>query len=103
MIIFTAHATYLFHALDLVLFDVLKTVKKAAHGNIGNDSVHNQIRKLLSAEKEVVQLFTTQHAFRKAGLTSDLMSRPARLVFNEEALRSNQRLSKIWNFVIFVD
>jgi hypothetical protein len=38
-IMFPIHATYLFQALDLVLFNVLKIIKTTAHGDFGDDSV----------------------------------------------------------------
>jgi hypothetical protein len=46
-IVFSAHTVHIFQIVDLILFGALKTIKKTAHGDFGNDSIRDQIRKLL--------------------------------------------------------
>jgi hypothetical protein len=46
-IVFPAHTTSLFQALDLVLFGAMKTIKKTTHGDFGDDSMRDQVTKLL--------------------------------------------------------
>jgi hypothetical protein len=101
--VFPAHTAHLFQALDLVLFGILKTIKKTTHSDFGNDSVRDQITKLLQAYEQILTSFTIRGAFRKVGFTTDVKSKPVRLVFNEEILRENSGFSKIWNFNISVD
>jgi hypothetical protein len=97
-IVFPAHVTHLFQTLDLVLFDTLKTIEKTNQGDLGDDSVTDQIRKLLQAYGQVATSFTIRYAFRKAGITPDVTSRPVRLVFNQEVLQQNQGFSEICQF-----
>jgi hypothetical protein len=95
--VFPAHATHLFHGLDLVLFGTLKTIKKTIDGDFGDDSVWDQITKLLQAYEQVSTSFTIRGAFRKAGFFPDVRSKPIRLVFNKGILRENPGFSQIWN------
>jgi tRNA(Ser,Leu) C12 N-acetylase TAN1 len=97
---FPAHMTFLYEALDLVLFGSLKTIKKTTHGDFGDDSVQDQITKLLQASEQILTSFTIRVAFKKAGLIAYVSSKPVRLVFNEEILRENLGFSEIWNFNI---
>jgi hypothetical protein len=50
-IVFPAHTTRLFQGLDLVLFDALKTIKKTTHGYFDDDSLRDQITKLLQGHE----------------------------------------------------
>jgi hypothetical protein len=88
-ILFLAHTTHLFQALDLVLFGALKTIKNTTHGGFGDDSVVDQVPKLLQAYEQVSTSFTIRGAFRKAGFFPDVRSKPIRLIFNEGILREN--------------
>jgi hypothetical protein len=102
-IVFLDHTTYVVQALDLVLFCALKTIKKTTHGDIGDDSVLDQVIKLLQAYEQVSTSFTIRGAFRKAGFFPDVRSKSIRLVFNERILRENLDFSEIWNWNIPVD
>jgi tRNA(Ser,Leu) C12 N-acetylase TAN1 len=102
-IVFPAHTAHLFQALYLALFSVLKIIKKTAHSDFGDDSLRDQITKLLQAYEQVSTSFTIRGVFRKAGLTADVSSKSIRLVFNKEILRENLGFSEIWNFNIPVD
>jgi hypothetical protein len=102
-IVFPDHTTHLFQALDLVLFGALKTIKKITHGDFGNDSVRDQVTKLLQTYEQVSTSFTIRGAFRKAGFSPDVRSKPIRLVFNEGILRENPGFSEISNWHIPVD
>jgi hypothetical protein len=102
-IVFPAHTTHLFQGLDLVLFGALKTVKKTTHGDFGEDSVREQITKLLQAYEQVSTSFTIRGSFRKAGFVPDVRSKPIRINFNEEILRENPGFSEIWNLNVSVD
>jgi hypothetical protein len=44
-----AHAINIFQALDLVFFRTLKKLNQTARGNFGDDSVNDQIAKLVQA------------------------------------------------------
>jgi hypothetical protein len=94
-LVFPAHTTYLFQALDIVLFGALKTIKKTTHGDFGDDSVRDQVTNLLQAYEQVSTSFTIRGAFRKAGFFPDVRSKPIRLVFNEGILRENPGFSEI--------
>jgi hypothetical protein len=102
-IVFPTHTTRLFQALDLVLFDALKTIKKTTLGEFGDDSVRDQVTKLFQAYERVSTSFTIRGAFRKAGFFPDFRSKPIWLVFNQEIFRENPGFSKIWNWNIPVD
>jgi hypothetical protein len=81
----------------------LNTIKKKVHGHFGDDSVREQITKLLQAYVQVSTSFTIGGAFRKAGFAPYVRSKPVRLVFDEEILRENPGFSEIWNFNISID
>jgi hypothetical protein len=102
-IVFPAHTTQIFQALDLVLFGAFTTIKKTTHGDFDDDSVRDQITKLLHAYKQVLTSFTICGAFRKAGFFPDVRLKPIWLVFNKGILRENPGFSEIWNWNIPVD
>jgi hypothetical protein len=72
-IVFPAQITNLFQGLDLGLFGAMKTMKKTAHGDFGDDSVRDQITKLLQTCEQVSKSFTIRGAFKRqdSSQTSD--------------------------------
>jgi hypothetical protein len=102
-IVFPTHTIHLFQTLDLVLFGILKTIKKITHSDFGDDSVRDQITKLLQTYEQVSTLFTIHSIFKKTGFIADVRLKPVRLAFNKEIFRENLGFSEIWNFNILVD
>jgi hypothetical protein len=102
-VVFPTHTTHFFQSLDLILLSALKTIKKTTHGDFCDDSVRDQIAKLLQSDEQVSTSFTIHMAFRKAGFFPDVRSKPIRLVFNERILCENPGLSEFWNCNIPVD
>jgi hypothetical protein len=102
-VLFPTHTTNIFQALDLVLFDAMKGIKKTANGDFGDDSVQDYITKLLQAYEQVAISFTIHGVFRKAGLIPEFKSRLLQLRFSEDVLRANPCFSEIWNFNISLD
>jgi hypothetical protein len=49
---FPAHTTHLFQALDLVFFGSLKHLKVTAAGEFGDDSVDEQISKMIQVDEQ---------------------------------------------------
>jgi hypothetical protein len=94
-IMFPAHTTRLFQGVELVLFAALKIIKKKTRGDFGDDSVRDQINRLLQAYEQVSTSFTIRRAFKTTGFFPGVRSKPIRLVFNEGILRGNPGLSEI--------
>jgi hypothetical protein len=101
-VVFPVHTTHFFWALDLVLFDAIKSIKKTSRGDFGDDSVPCHITKLLQTHDQVATSFIIRNAFRKARLTPELTVRLFRLDFNENVLRANQGFSEIYNLSIAI-
>jgi hypothetical protein len=75
-IVLLTHIIHVFQELDLVLFGSLKTIKKTTHGDFNNDSVRDQVTKLLQAYEQVSTSFIIRGAFRKARFFPDVRSKP---------------------------
>jgi hypothetical protein len=95
-IVFPAHTTNIFQALDLAFFGVLKKLKQTATGEFDDDSMNDQITKLVHAYEQTATSITIRGCFRKAGLYPDIGSRPCKLRFDEERLRTNPGFKEIW-------
>jgi hypothetical protein len=85
-----AHTTNIFQALDLVFFDALKKLKAAAHCEFGDDSVDDQISKLVQAYQQTGTSSTIRGSFRQAGMVPDTPVRPFKLAFKEERIRGER-------------
>jgi hypothetical protein len=92
---FPAHTTNLFQGLDFVLFDALKKLKATAEGEFGDDSVCDQISRLVQAYQQTATSGTAGGSFRKAEIVPDTSVRPFKLAFEEERIRGNEGFREI--------
>jgi hypothetical protein len=96
-IVFPAHTTNIFQALDLVFFGALKKLKQTATGEFDDESMNDQITKLIQAYEQTATSMTIRGSFRRAGLCPDMGSRPFKLRIDEEVLKSNPGFKEIWD------
>jgi hypothetical protein len=95
-IIFPAHTTNLFQALDLVFFGVLKKLKASATGEFDDDCVKGQVTKLIRAYEQTATSWTMRESFRKAGFEHDTATRSFKLRVVQERLRENPGFQEMW-------
>jgi hypothetical protein len=88
-IVFLFHVINLFQVLDLSCFGVLKHRKAAAEGRFDEESVNNQIAKLLQAHEQTTISFNIRGSFRRAGLYLNTASKSFKIGFIEEAVQVN--------------
>jgi hypothetical protein len=96
-LVFPAHTTNLFQALDLVFFGAMKNNKNHLVDEPEAASIQGQIWKLIRAYEQTATSFTIRSCFRKAGLSPNTRNRPYRLEFDEEALRGNAGFKELWD------
>jgi hypothetical protein len=97
VVVFPAHTTSMFQALDLVFFGALKKLKETATGEFDDDSMNDQITKLIHAYEQTVTSMTIRGPFRRAGMYPDMGSRPFKLRIDEEMATSNPGFKEIWD------
>jgi hypothetical protein len=102
-VVFPTHTTHFFPKSGPDIIKCFEDNQKTTHGDFCDDSVRDQIAKLLQADEQVTTSFTIRVAFKKAGFFPDVRSKPIRLVFNEGILCENPGLSEFWNCNIPVD
>jgi hypothetical protein len=95
-IAFPAHTTNVLQALDLVFFGAMKKLKATGRGELSEDSISEQILKLVQAYEQTATSITVRGSFRRGGLSPDLGSRPFKMRFDEEQLRSNPGFRELW-------
>jgi hypothetical protein len=95
-IVFPAHTTNIFQALDLVFFAALKKIKQTVTGEFDENSVREQITTLIQAYKRTATSATIRGSFRRAGLCPMSEIRPVRLEFDEERSRGNPGFRESW-------
>jgi hypothetical protein len=83
-----------------VFFDVLKKPEPTAQGEFEDDSVNDQITKLVRASEQTAISDTLRASFRKAGIVPDTSSHRVRLRFDEGRLRENEGFREIWDWDI---
>jgi hypothetical protein len=88
-IVFPAHTTNIFQALDLVFFAALKKMKQTATGEFDEKSVREQNTKLIQAYEQTATSSTIRGSFRRTGLSPKSGTKPFRLQFDGEKLREN--------------
>jgi hypothetical protein len=86
-IVFPAHTTNIFQALDLVFVAPLKKMKQTATGEFNENSVREQIAKLIQGYKQTATSATIRRSFRRAGLCPVSEIRLFRLQFDKERSR----------------
>jgi hypothetical protein len=96
-VVFPAHTTNIFQALDLVFFSALKKLKETTTGEFDDDSVNEQITKLVHAYEQTATSMNIRGSFRRAGMFPDVGSRPYKIRFDEEQLRKNPGFKEIWD------
>jgi hypothetical protein len=87
VLIFPAHTTNLFQALDFVFFGVLKHLKTPAAGDFHDDNVNNQITTIIQAYEQTITSSTIQGSFRRAGIGMDVTICPFTSNVDKETVR----------------
>jgi hypothetical protein len=67
-VVFPAHTTNMFQPLDLVFFGALKKLRETATGEFDDDSMNDQITKLIHAYEQTATSMTIRGSFRRAGM-----------------------------------
>jgi hypothetical protein len=101
-VVFPDHTTNIFQALDLVFFGAMNKLKATVPGEFGEDSMDEQILKLLQAYEQIATSVTIRGLFRKAGIYSIVESWALKVNFNEEKLHNNARLKELWEHNISI-
>jgi hypothetical protein len=96
VIVFHAHMTNIFQALDLVFISALEKLKQTATGELGDGSVNGQITKLVHAYEQTAISMNIRSSFRRAGVYPNIGSRPYKIRFDEEQLRNNPGFKELW-------
>jgi hypothetical protein len=96
-ITFPTHITNLFQALDLVFFGALKRLKGTAKGEFGDESINDQITKLIPAYEQTATWATVRGSFHKVGLDLNTTIRPFRVRVVEQMLRENPGFKEVWD------
>jgi hypothetical protein len=95
-IVFPSHTTNLFQMLDLSFFGVLKHLKATAEGDFDDESVNEQITKLLQAYEQTATSMNVRGSFARAGLHPVVTSKPFKIRFIEEEVRKNPGFLELW-------
>jgi hypothetical protein len=69
--------------LDLMPFDTMKIFKRKTSGDFDDDSVEDQLMKLMQAYQRIKGSFTIHGIFEKDGFTPDSMKKLYQFVLNE--------------------
>jgi hypothetical protein len=83
--------------LDHLLFGALMKLTMIAHGEFDDNSVNNQITKLIQACEHAAISITIRDSFDRVGMVPDISSAPFRLRLNEESLLENPGFKVIWD------
>jgi hypothetical protein len=86
---FPAHTTNFFQILNLVFFDSLKHLKATAAREFDDDSVNEQIMKMIQADEQTAISGTIRRSFRKAVMIPDTTTRPFKIVIDEDIMRQS--------------
>jgi hypothetical protein len=87
--VFPAHTTNVVQALDLVFLGAMKKLKATVPGEFGEDSMDEQIPKLLQAYEQTATSMGIRGSFRKAGIYPIVESGALKVNFEEEKLHNN--------------
>jgi ABC-type thiamine transport system substrate-binding protein len=87
---------------DLVFFDPMKKLKGTVPGEFGEDSMDEQILKLLKAYEQTATSMTIRDSFQKTGIYPIVESGALKVNFDEEKLRNNARLKELWELNISI-
>jgi hypothetical protein len=94
---FLTHTTNIFQVLDLVFFSALKKLETTADGEFKDNAANDQITEVIQADRHTVTSITIRSSFRRPGMPLDSSIHPFRSRLNEESLRENPRVPKIWD------
>jgi hypothetical protein len=100
---FPAHTTNLFQAPDLVFFGSLRHLKATAAGEFGDNSVNEQITKMIQAPEQTATSGTIKGSFRRAGMIPDTTTRPLKIRIDEEIMRQSPGFLAIWERNVSID
>jgi hypothetical protein len=88
-VVFPAHTTNIFQVFDLVFFDPMKKLKETVPGEFGEDSMYEQILKLLQAYEQTATSMTIRGSFPKAGIYPIVEFEALKVNFDQEKLRNS--------------
>jgi hypothetical protein len=80
-----------------VFFGVLVKLKAIAQGEFDDDSVNDQMTKLVQAYEQTATSMTIRPSFGKAGLVLDTSLRPLKLRLDAEEVQENARFKQRWD------
>jgi hypothetical protein len=103
VLVFPAHTTNLFQALDLVFFGVVKKLKQTASGDYDDKTMNHQIFRLIQAYEQTATSLTIKGSFRKAGLSANTRVIPFRLQFDDAVLKENPGFKESWDRNISIE
>jgi hypothetical protein len=100
---FPAHTINLVLTLDLVFFGSLEHLKSTAAGKFGDDSVNEQITKMIQAYEQTATSGTIRGPFRKAGMIPNTTTRPFKIRIDEEIMRQSPCFQAVWERNVSID
>jgi hypothetical protein len=95
-VVFPAHTTNIFQALNLVFFGAMKKLKATVPGEFGEDSMDEQILKLLQTYEQTATSITIRGSFLKAGIYPIVEYGALKVNFDAEKLRNNAGFKEPW-------
>jgi hypothetical protein len=95
-IVFRAHTTNIFQALDPVFFSALKKLTQIATAGFDEGSVNGRITKLVHAYEQTTTSMNIRHSFRTAGTYLNIESRRYKIQFDKEQARDNPGFKELW-------
>jgi hypothetical protein len=87
---FPAHTTNIVHALDFVFCGAVKTLMAAAEGELRDNSVSDEITRLVRACRQTAMSIMVRGAFPKAGLVPDTSVRSLRLTTEDDKISEHK-------------
>jgi hypothetical protein len=86
-----------------VFFGALKKSKATAEGELGDDSVNDEVTKFAQAYQQTAMSITIRGSFRKARLVPDTSVPPFRLNVEKERIQENEAFRAIWDREIKIE
>jgi hypothetical protein len=93
---FPDHTMNLFQALDFIFFGSFKHLKATAASEFGDDSLNDQLTKLIQAYEQMAMSSTISRSFRRAGMIKDTTTRSYRIMVDEVTMRESPGLEVVW-------
>ena len=100
---FPSHTTNIFQALDLSLFGIFKRTKNQEDIPNFQKKLKKIIFKILQSYEKSATCFNIRASFEKAGLTSNMATKPRILIFSVQKVINNSGFKQLWNLNIKVE